>query len=96
MEQISLREGNYIAFDLETTGLDTQKDEIIQIGIAQFDHNFNITNKFVSLVRPQHKQLNQLIKFLTNINPQELEQAPRFDQIKPQIQKFFEPAPVVI
>ena len=50
MNKIALKEGNYIAFDVETTGLDTQKDEIIQIGIVQFDHNFEIKKKFSSLV----------------------------------------------
>ncbi len=96
MDKIVLKQGNYVAFDVETTGLDTQKDEIIQIGIIQFDHNFEIKKKFSSLVKPQKRAPKEIVQYLTQIRPQDLEQAPKFDQIKDQIVEFFEPAPTVV
>ena len=96
MNKIALKEGNYIAFDVETTGLDTQKDEIIQIGIVQFDHNFEIKKKFSSLVKPQKRTPKELVQYLTQIKPQDLHQAPPFDHIKEHILEFFEPAPTLI
>ena len=78
---------SYIAFDFETTGLDTQKDEPIQIGIVQFDHNFNVIKTFQSLIKPTKpiKELKEIVRFLTGFDLQKLESAPSIQEILPQI-----------
>ena len=45
--------GEFIAFDLETTGLDPKSDEIIEIGIARFQ-NGQITAQYQQLVNPRY------------------------------------------
>ncbi|USN55400.1 MAG: hypothetical protein H6765_02090 [Candidatus Peribacteria bacterium] len=58
---------NYIAIDFETTGLDLEKDEPIQVGIVKFDHEWNITATFESLIRPakDRKELRSIVTYLT-------------------------------
>ena len=57
----------YLAFDFETTGLDTTKDEAIQIGIVQFDHEFNVVDTYSSLIKPDKdiKELKSIVSHLT-------------------------------
>ena len=49
----------YVCLDFETTGLDTEKDEIIQIGILSFDYTGKISDSFVSYIKPE-KSLSEL------------------------------------
>lgn len=62
---------NYIVFDTETTGLDTEKDDIIQISAQKLDNNFNVigefdqyiyTDKDLSLTQEVHNISNEFIK----------------------------------
>ena len=56
-EQIEKINGEFISFDVETTGLDTYEDRIIELGAAIFE-NGKIIKTFDSLVNP--KRLNPL------------------------------------
>ncbi len=89
---------SYIAFDFETTGLDTQKDEPIQIGIVQFDHNFTVIKTFQSLIQPTKpiKELKEIVRFLTGFDLQKLESAPSIQEILPQIQEFFTDKTIIV
>lgn len=44
--------GSYVAFDLETTGLDPSTDRIIEIGAVRFEARGRELGRFESLVRP--------------------------------------------
>ena len=46
--------GTFIVFDLETTGLSSRKNEIIEFGAAKV-HNFQIIETFNSFVKPKEK-----------------------------------------
>jgi DNA polymerase III epsilon subunit-like protein len=49
-----LKQGyRYISLDCETTGLDTHRDEIIQIALVEYDHTLTIQETFCSFVRPR-------------------------------------------
>ena len=87
-----LKPYNYIAFDVETTGVNPYKDDIIQIWIVKFDNNFNIQEKFISNIKPTKplKQLSHIVEFLTSINLQDLENAPSMYDILPKIKHFFD------
>jgi len=50
---------NYVAVDLETTGLDPGYDEIIELAAVRVENSV-IVNKFQSLVKP----LNDIDSFL--------------------------------
>ncbi len=89
---------NYIAFDFETTGLDIQKDEPIQIWIVQFDHEFKIIKTFQSLIKPTKpiKELKEIVRFLTGFSLQQLETAPNINQLLDQIQPFFTDKTIIV
>ncbi|MBS8121536.1 DNA polymerase III subunit epsilon [Candidatus Vampirococcus lugosii] len=95
---IMLKNLNYISLDLETTGLDIKKDEPIQIGIVKFDNNFNILEKYKSYIKPQSNSLDlkNIVKFVTNINVNDLQDAPYIQDILKQISKYFDKNTVII
>ena len=81
----------YIWLDFETTGLDIDKDEPIQIWIVEIAPNGTITQEFSSLIKP-NKDINQLktiVWFITGIKIEELEKAPETEEIKQKITSFF-------
>ena len=57
----------YVGLDFETTGLDTQKDEPIQIGLVEMDHEGNIIRQFSSYLKPQKNvaALKDIVGFVT-------------------------------
>lgn len=81
----------YIGLDFETTGLDIEKDEPIQIGIVQIDHTGKIIKEFSSLLKPQRdlNELKTIVGFITGLNIEGLASAPTPAEIEPQIQEFF-------
>lgn len=56
---------NYIIFDIETTGLDSSYDEIIEIGAIRIENN-KVVSKFQSLVKP-NIEIDDYISELTGI-----------------------------
>jgi len=88
---------NYIAFDFETTGLDSKKDDAIQIWIVKFNHNFQIEKQFSSYIKPDNlENLSEIVEFTTWIKKEQLETAPSFDEIKDDILSFFDENSVLI
>jgi len=65
---------NIVALDLETTGLDSNKERIIEIGALKIS-NGEIVDRFCTLVNPGMK-IPYSIQRLTNITPEMLEDAP--------------------
>ena len=78
--------GEYVAFDLETTGLSPQTDVIIEIGAAIYC-NGEIRERFQSFVNP-HRRLSQKIIDLTGITDDMLQDAPDVEQVLPQFLEF--------
>lgn len=75
----SLREKlNFTAIDVETTGLDPTKNEIIEVAAVRF-RNGEPVERFSSLVKPS-KGVPKFIQFLTHINPEDLKNAPKARQ----------------
>jgi len=81
----------YIAFDFETTGLDTQKDEPIQIGLVRFWADGQIIDTFQSLIKPKKplKELKDIVRFLTGFSLDDLKDAPTMEELLPQLKEFF-------
>ncbi len=78
--------GEYVAFDLETTGLSSQIDVIIEIGAAIYC-NGEIKDRFQSFVNP-HRRLTQKIIDLTGITDDMLQDAPDVEEVLPQFLEF--------
>jgi ATP-dependent DNA helicase DinG len=83
----------FIALDLETTGLDTEKDEIINIGLVRFE-NGDVVASLDFLVKPQ-KEPSAFVHHLTGISQNELNEAKSFKEIAPQILDFINSNPMV-
>lgn len=80
----------YVWLDFETTWLDTNKDEPIQIGIVEIDHNLKIIDKFESLIKPNKdiSELKSIVGFITWLNIADLQDSPSVDDIRDKIKKF--------
>lgn len=84
---------NFVALDLETTGLDSEKDEIINIALVRFE-NGDIAANLDFIVKPQ-KELSSFVNYLTGISQSELDEAKPFKEIAPQILEFINGMPIV-
>ncbi|SYV96175.1 DNA polymerase III polC-type, partial [Mycoplasma putrefaciens] len=68
-----------VFFDLETTGLSPELDEIIEFGAIIFDTKTGERKEIDILIKPK-KPLKQFTKELTNITDQMLENKPSIEQ----------------
>jgi DNA polymerase-3 subunit epsilon/ATP-dependent DNA helicase DinG len=83
----------YVALDLETTGLDPERDEIIEVAAIAFDLE-GVLEEFHSLVRPYRPPSYQ-IERLTGIGASALEVAPSFGAIASELADFIGHGPIV-
>lgn len=77
---------NYVVVDIETTGLDTSYDEIIELSAIQVIDNIQV-DCFNSLVKPMDL-IDDFITNLTGITNDMVSKAPNIKDILPQFQKF--------
>ncbi len=77
---------NYIAIDLETTGLDAKRDKIIEVGALRVQEGIAVA-RYHSLVNP-HRKLESRIQELTGIRDEMVEIAPNIEDIMAEIVDF--------
>ena len=85
--------GEFIAFDLETTGLDAASDDIIEVGIARF-RDGELVDQYQSLVKPT-KPIPAEITQLTGIDQEDVEDQPRIQDILTDVARIVEGLPLV-
>ncbi len=85
--------GEFIAFDLETTGLDPASDEIIEIGIARF-RDGQLVEQYQSLVNPS-KPIPPEITQLTGIDQEDVDDQPRLQDILGDVARIIGDLPLV-
>ena len=78
--------------DLETTGLNPQRDEILEIGLLDDDGQVLLD----SLVKPQQHRHWLRAQTLHGIRPEDVEDAPSLDRLRPQLIDLLTGAEVVI
>jgi DNA polymerase III epsilon subunit-like protein len=80
----------YIGLDFETTGLDVNKDEPIQVGIIEIDENGKIIGEYQSLIKPDKKtdELKHIVGFITGLSISDLETAPTREKVTEEIKEF--------
>jgi DNA polymerase-3 subunit epsilon/ATP-dependent DNA helicase DinG len=83
----------YVAIDVESTGLVAGVDEIIEVAAVRFRGD-ELLETFSRLVRPR-QSLPLKITRLTGITPEELEGAPRFNEIGAELAGFIKSYPIV-
>lgn len=83
----------YLAVDLEMTGLRVTRDRIIEIGAVVVD-NGEIRKKFSSCVNP-HRQLSDRIVELTGLTDEQLAEAPDISEVMPKFLEFAGERPLI-
>jgi DNA polymerase-3 subunit epsilon/ATP-dependent DNA helicase DinG len=83
----------YVALDLETTGLDAERDAIIEVGAVRFDLN-GTHETFRTFVDPG-RDIPYRIQCLTGIRDADVAGAPRFAEIASEIEAFIGDRPVI-
>ena len=78
--------GEFVVFDLETTGIGATSNEIIEIGAVRVVNNV-ITDKFSTFVNPG-RPIPYNIQELTSINDEMVADAPSIDKALPDFLEF--------
>lgn len=83
----------YVSLDIETTGLDSEKDDILEIGAVRFkgDHTYDTFNQLVNPGRPIPYKIQQL----TGITPNDIAGAPSIAEVLPKLRRFVGDSPVI-
>lgn len=84
---------NYVVFDIETTGLSSKKDKIIEIGAVKIQDN-QIVDRFSALIDPQIPIPSQIVQ-LTGITDKMVRGRPSIAEILPSFLEFVGECPVV-
>ncbi|MGA2504404.1 MAG: exonuclease domain-containing protein, partial [Anaerolineales bacterium] len=82
-----------VALDLETTGLDSQKDAIIEIGAVRFVGN-RVEDEFTMLINPG-RHIPEFITGLTGISDDMVRQAPRIIEVIDELGAFIKDSPIL-
>ncbi|HEX5165254.1 MAG TPA: exonuclease domain-containing protein, partial [Thermomicrobiales bacterium] len=82
-----------VALDVEATGMDPTRDEVIEIGAVKFRGD-KIIDRFEELVRPAGP-ISLGIQTLTGLTNDELRRAPLFAAVAPKLRDFVRQAPIV-
>jgi DNA polymerase III subunit epsilon len=82
----------YIAFDLETTGLNSESDRVIEIGAVRFDAQGREVDRFERLINPQ-RPVSPGARAVNGILDSALAGAPVASQVLPAFLEFIQAAP---
>ena len=88
-----LHNAKYVVLDLETTGLSSQYNKIIEFGAVKVESGL-VTERVDILINPEEK-LTDRIKEITNITDEMLEGKPTIKEVLPRIVQFCEGAILV-
>ena len=83
----------WVAFDLETTGLDARKDAIIEIGAVKFQGGRTI-DTFETFVNPQ-RRISPFISNLTGIQQRDLDRADTIERVAASFIAFVGASPLI-
>lgn len=83
----------YVALDLETTGLDTERDSILEIGAVKF-RGKQVLETWASLVNP-FRPIPYRITQLTGIRDEDVREAPALQSVLADLVRFVGNAPIV-
>ncbi|MFQ5473505.1 MAG: exonuclease domain-containing protein, partial [Dehalococcoidia bacterium] len=86
-------EHTYVALDLETTGLDTATDSIVEIGAVRFNRD-TVLDTYHTLVNPR-RALPRAVKALTGITDEELGSAPPIEVVAGEVEAFLDGGEIV-
>ncbi|MCI0863891.1 MAG: 3'-5' exonuclease, partial [Chloroflexi bacterium] len=82
-----------VALDLETTGLDSSRHAILEIGAVRFRGD-EVIETYQTLVNPG-VPIPEFIQRLTHITPQQVKRAPFFSSVAAEIEDFLGADPII-
>jgi ATP-dependent DNA helicase DinG len=82
-----------VALDLETTGLDSRSDAIIEIGAVRFEGS-RVVDEFTTLINPG-KHIPEFISSLTGISDEMVRQAPHIRDVLGELEVFVGDTPIL-
>ena len=85
-EDIDLRDATYCVYDIETTGLSSNFDEIIEIGACKIQNNV-IIDEFSTFVKPKVK-IGAFTTKLTSITQDDVRNADPIEIVLPKFMEF--------
>lgn len=83
----------YVALDIEATGMDPERDEIIEVAAIKFREE-EVLERFETLVQPR-RTLPLSVSSLTGLTMRDLRRAPSFHQVAPRLRQFVRNYPIV-
>ncbi len=83
----------YVALDIETTGLDENREAITEIGAVRFNER-RVEDEWTTLINPG-KHIPDFITGLTGIDDAMVRQAPKYRDIAHELEAFVGDAPVI-
>lgn len=83
----------YVALDLETTGLNPERDAILEIGAVRFQGEETL-DTWSSLVNPR-RRIPQNVQQLTGITQEEADRAPSLSSLLESVRRFVGSAPLL-
>ena len=83
----------HVALDLETTGLDSDRDNIIEVGAVKFQGD-RVIDTLQTFINPG-RQIPDFVQRLTGISPHQVEHAPFFSTVAGRLEQFVEHYPVI-
>ncbi|PKB64826.1 MAG: hypothetical protein BZY80_01790 [SAR202 cluster bacterium Io17-Chloro-G2] len=83
----------HVALDLETTGLDSNRDAIIEIGAVKFQGGEDI-DTFQTFIKPA-RPIPDFVQRLTGISPDQVSRAPLFSSVSRDLEDFIGASPVI-
>ena len=84
----NLKDARYVVYDLESTGLSSNYNEIIEISAVRL-YKGEIVNEFSTFVKPKAKISNFITK-LTSITNDDVRSAPSIEQVLPEFVDFID------
>ena len=91
----------YVALDLETTGLDAERDTILEVGAVRFRTSFSNGNVEAQVLDTWTTPVNPgrpipiQVQHLTGITQEEVDSAPRFSEVLRPLRSFLGSHPLV-
>ena len=82
-----------VALDLETTGLDPDRDTIIEVGAVKFRGD-DVLDTLQTFVNPG-RSIPEHIQRLTNISPRQVQRAPLFSAVADRVAEFVGDHPII-
>ncbi len=76
----------YVALDLETTGLDTGRDAIIEVGAVRIEDG-RVGDRFSTLINPR-RSIPLFIQQITGIRNEDVAAAPEMEEVVPELLSF--------